>query len=153
MNLPFLRQLPGIGRRPLLRIVAEPAAKGTGAEAALQHLLTELPELLMMAVVTAEAGQVLASYTTQPELWPSGAALAWASVIRQLHAAAASSDPEQPTPPQLEEILTTLPTQLHLLRLRPGGSHFLYLVVDIHDTNLALARELMRQAIDLLTVI
>jgi hypothetical protein len=48
-------------------------------------------------------------------------------------------------------MLTTLRSQLHLLRLQPGGRHFLYLVADAHDTNLALARELVRQAINLLS--
>ena len=145
MNLPFLRHLPGLGRQPLHRIVA--ATGATTAEAALQHLLAELPELLMAAVVATDSGQVLASYTSQPHLKPSSAAPFWAAMAQQLQAsqAAQGQADEQPT-----EVLTTLLSQLHLLRLQPDGRQFLYLVVDARDTNLALARELVHQSIDLL---
>ena len=142
MNLPFLRHLPSLGRRPLHRLVADTP----GVAAALQHLLAELPELLMTAVVAASSGQVVGSYTTQPDLWPAAAAPFWTAMVQQASQAAQGQGEEQ-----LEEILTTLPTQLHLLRLCPDGQLLLYLAVGAHDTNLALARELMRQAIDLLT--
>ncbi|MGI4740970.1 MAG: hypothetical protein ACRYG7_37860 [Janthinobacterium lividum] len=145
MNLPFLRHLPGLGRQPLHRIVA--ATGATTAEAALQHLLAELPELLLAAVVATDSGQVLASYTSQPQLKPSSAAPFWVASVRQLQASQAA---QQQAEEQPEEVLTTLHSQLHLLRLQPGGQYFLYLAADARDTNLALAREVMRQAIDLL---
>ena len=44
--------------------------------------------------------------------------------------------------------MTTLASQLHLLRLGADGQHLLYLMVEEHDTNLALAREIMRQAMN-----
>ena len=145
MNLPFLRHLPGLGRPPLHRIVA--AAGATAAEAALHHLLAELPELLLVVVVAVGSGQVLASYTSQPQLKPSHGAPFWVALVQQLQASqAAQGQPDE----QLEEVLTTLHSQLHLLRLQDNGRHLLYLVVDAHDTNLALARELVRQAIKLL---
>jgi hypothetical protein len=146
MNLPFLRHLPGLGRQPLNRIVATTGA--AAAEACLQHLLAELPELLLAAVVKTESGQVLASYTSQPQLKPTGAAPFWTAIVQQLQASqAAQGQPDE----QLTEVLTTLLSQLHLLRLQLSGQHFLYLVVDAHDTNLALARELVHQAINLLS--
>ncbi|RZK21563.1 MAG: hypothetical protein EOO56_11170 [Hymenobacter sp.] len=134
--------MPSLGRRPLHRIVAD----APGAAAALHHLLGELPELLMAAVVATGSGRVVASYTSQPDLWPAAAASCWTAMVQQQASQAAQSQGDE----QLEEILTTLPTQLHLLRLRPDGQQLLYLAVDAHDTNLALARELMRQAIVLL---
>lgn len=149
MNLPFLRHLPKLGRRPLYRIVAANTVAATRAEAALQHLLAELPELLLAAVVAVESGQVLASYTSQPQLWPSLAASAWAALVHQLQSSQAAQGQGDE---KLEEVLATLPAQLHLLRLQPGGHYFLYLVVDTSDTNLALARELARQTIDLLSI-
>lgn len=145
MNLPFLRRLPGLGRPPLHRVVA--ATGATAAEAALRHLLAELPELLMAAVVASASGQVLASYTSHAQLAPARAAPFWAAAVQQVQAhQAAQAVAEQPA-----EILTTLPAQLHLLRVQPGGQHVLGLVVDAHDTNLALARELVRQAMNELT--
>jgi hypothetical protein len=143
MNLPFLRKLPGIGRRPLFQVVASSEAVATGAEAALQYLLAELPEMLMATVIATESGKVLASYTTQPQLRPSSAAPFWTAAVQQLQAsqAAQGSDSEQ-----LEEVLVTLPTQLHLLHLAPTGQYLLCLAIAVADTNLALAREIMRQA-------
>ncbi len=147
MNLPFLRHLPGMGRRPLFRVVAKAEAAATGAESSLQYLLTELPELLMAAVLATGSGQVLACYATQPELWPSAAAPFWLAAAQQLQASQAAQAQEAE---QVEELLTTLPTQLHLLRLAPNGQYLLGLAIADADTNLALAREIMRQAIALL---
>lgn len=146
MNLPFLRHLPGLGRQPLHQVVATTGA--TAAAVVLHHLLAELPELLMAAVVKADSGQVLASYTSQPQLKPHSAAPFWTALVQQLQAGqvAQGQADEQPA-----ELLTTLRSQLHLLRVQPSGQHFLYLVVDAHDTNLALARELVHQAINLLS--
>jgi hypothetical protein len=150
MNLPFLRHLPGMGRRPLLRVVASAEAAAIGAASSLEYLLAELPELLMAAVIAPDSGQVLASYATQPQLWPNAAAPFWTAAVQQLRASQAA---QSEVPEQLEEILVTLPTQLHLLRLAPNGQHLLCLAVAAADTNLALAREIMRQAIALMNTI
>lgn len=147
MNLPFLRHLPGRGRRLLHQVVAGAEATTTGAESSLQYLLAELPELLMAAVIATDSGRVLAHYTTQPELWPNAAAPFWMAAMQQLQASQAAQAQETE---QVEELLTTLPTQLHLLRLAPTRHYLLCLAIADADTNLALAREIMRQAIALL---
>jgi len=147
MNLPFLQHLPGLGRRPLLRVVASSNATATGAEASLQYLLAELPELLMAAVVATGSSQVLASYTTQPQLWASAAAPFWTAAVRQVQASQTAQGSEAE---ELEEMMVTLPTQLHLLHLTPTGQYLLCLAIADADTNLALAREIMRQATSLL---
>jgi hypothetical protein len=148
MNLPFLRHLPGLGRRPLFKVVASAEATATGADAALHYLLAELPELLMAAVIATGSGQVLASYATQPQLWPGTAAPFWTTAVQQLQASQAAQHSEAE---QLEEILVTLPTQLHLLHLGPTGEYLLCLAIAAADTNLALAREIMRQATSLMS--
>ncbi len=145
MNFPFLRHLPSLGRPPLHRVVA--ATGAAAAEAALRHLLAELPELLLVMVAETESGQVLASYTSQPQLKPGSTTPFWRAIVQQLHASQAAQGQADE---QLSELLTTLASQLHLLRLQPGGQQFIYLVVDAHETNLALARELMQQATKLL---
>lgn len=149
MNLSFLRHLPGLGRRPLFQVVAGPDATATRAAAALHHLLAELPELLMAAVVATDSTQVLASYATQPQWWPSAAAPFWLATVQQLQASQAAQGSESE---QLEEILMTLPTQLHLLHLAPTGHYLLCLAIADADTNLALAREIMRQATSLMSI-
>ena len=51
---------------------------------------------------------------------------------------------------EVEEVLLTLSGQLHLLRLRPGSQQVLFMAISQHDTNLALARQLAQQAVQLL---
>ena len=62
------------------RIVA--VAGATSAEAALQQLLDELPELLLAVVVAIGSGQVLASYASQPQLKPNAAAPFWIALVQ-----------------------------------------------------------------------
>ena len=102
----------------------------------------------MAAVVATGSGQVLASYTTQPQLWPSAAAPFWTAAVQQLQASQAAQGAESE---ELEEILVTLPTQLHLLHLAPPKQYLLCLAIAAADTNLALAREIMRQATALMS--
>lgn len=147
MNLPFLRHLPGLGRQLPARVIPESAA--AAAKATLQRLLTELPELLLAAVIEVESGQAVASYTSQPQLRLTAAAPFWAASVRQLQA---SQVAQQQAEEQPEEILITMLSQLHLLRLPPTGHYCLYLAVDAQDTSLALAREVLRQSTKLMII-
>jgi hypothetical protein len=104
-------------------------------------LLAELPDLLMAAVVDVDTGKPLASYTSDGALRPSAVAGFNAEAVCQVRASlAAQGTPQE----KVEEMLFTLPSQLHLLRLAPTGRTFLYLAVDRRDTNLGIAREVMR---------
>ncbi len=47
---------------------------------------------------------------------------------------------------KIEDILITLSSQLHLIKLTDDGKKFIYLVVSSRDTNLASARELLCQS-------
>jgi hypothetical protein len=146
MNLSFLQHLPGLGRRPLFRVVAGTDTAAAGAASVLEYLLAELPELLLAAVVATDSGKVLASYATHPQQWPSAAAPFWVAAVEQLQA---SQQAQGPAPEQPAEILVTLPTQLHLLHLAPDGRYLLGLAIAAADTNLALARGILRQAASL----
>ncbi|UOQ78799.1 hypothetical protein MUN84_09825 [Hymenobacter sp. 5516J-16] len=123
-------------------VSAAAGAEKVSAERIIHHLLAGLPELLGAAVVEVESGQALASYTTSREFNLSKVVGFNAEVVRQQGRALAALQlgPEE----QLEEILITLHSQLHLLRLLPDGRRFLYVAVDCRDTNLGIAREVMR---------
>ncbi|GAB3638479.1 hypothetical protein GCM10027422_40690 [Hymenobacter arcticus] len=145
MNLPFLRYIPGLGGPPIREVVAGSGAASGPATAALHYLLTELPELLLAAVLDLPTGQLLATYAAERHYQPSLVAQSVAAVVqqaKQLHQGQADEE--------LEEVLLTLSGQLHLLRLRPGSQQVLFLAVGRHDTNLALARQLAQQAAQLL---
>lgn len=146
MKIPFLRHLPLLSGPPIRQVVAGAGHHlADGATAALQHLLTELPDLLLAAVLEVATGQPLATYAAERDYQPSLLATPTAAAVRQLQASQAAQGPAAEA---LQEVVLTLPSQLHLLRLRPGGQQFLYLAVDTRDTNLAIARQLMQQAIE-----
>lgn len=136
MKLPFLRYLPGLGSPPVRQVVGSP---GSPAEAALHYLLAELPELLLAAVLDLPSGQLVATYAAERAYQPSLLAASVAAVVQQAHLMGQAD--EEPA-----EVLLTLASQLHLVRLRPGGQQAIYLAIGSRDTNLALARELARQA-------
>ncbi|RAK68155.1 hypothetical protein [Hymenobacter edaphi] len=140
MNIPFLQKLTG---PPLHQVVgAGPAsAARSAAESVLHRVLGGLPEVLAAAVVRIEGGQLLASYTTARELNPGKVAGFNAEVVRQQRLAlAALGQPDE----ALEDILITLRTQLHLLRVLADGRRVLYVAVDCRDTNLGIARDVLR---------
>jgi hypothetical protein len=51
---------------------------------------------------------------------------------------------------KIEDILMTLSNQMHLIKLSSDGKKFIYLVASSRDTNLAIARDVMRQGAELL---
>lgn len=143
MHIPFLQRLQGLTGPAVNKIVAA----GTGpekvaAERIIQQVLAGLPELLGAAVVQLVSGQALALYTSSREFNLSKVLSFNTEVVRQQQKALAALQlgPDE----QLEEILITLHSQLHLLRLLPDGQRFLYVAVDCRDTNLGIAREVMR---------
>ena len=147
MNIPFLKQLQRL-TGPAAQVV-ELAATGPGRapiEGAMRHLLAELPDLLMAAVVEVATGNPLATYTAERSLRPAAVAGFHAEAVRQVQAAQRATGAAGQ---QLEEMLLTLPSQLHLLHLGPDGQVFVYLAVESRDTNLGIARAVMRGAIAL----
>jgi hypothetical protein len=107
MKLPFLRYLPGLGSPPVRQVAGGP---GTPATAALHYLLAELPELLLAAVLDLPTGQLLATYAAERGYQPSLLAAPVVAVVQLLQQ-------QSPAPEQPVEILLTLASQLHLVRL------------------------------------
>ncbi len=143
MKLPFLRYLPGLGSPPVRQVVGRPGTPSGPAEVALHYLLAELPELLLAAVLDLPTGQLLATYAAERGCQPSLLAAPVAAVVQLLQQQSPAS--EQPA-----EVLLTLASQLHLVRLRPGSQQVLFLAIGSHDTNLALLRQLAENAVQLL---
>lgn len=147
MKIPFLKQLQrltGPAANEVVVVVNGPAS--VGIEQAMRHLLAELPDLLMAAVMDVATGKPLATYTADRDLRPSVVGGFNAEAVRQMQASFAA----QGIVDSLEEMLFSLPRQMHLLHLVPSGRLFIYLAVDHRDTNLAIAREVMRGGIRLL---
>ncbi|MBC6700149.1 hypothetical protein H8B14_18625 [Hymenobacter sp. BT190] len=100
-----------------------------------------LPELLAVAVVELATNKVLAKYSSSAQLQPEKAAMHNAEVVRQKQRALkALALPNE----KIEDILITLREQLHLLRVSQNGNWLLYLIVSPQDTNLAIARDVLK---------
>ena len=107
---------------------------------AVQNIINDLPGLLAVAVVDISSGMSLASHSNS-SINPDTAAAYNTEVVKQKQKAMQALKLQGET---IEDILITLSNQLHLIKLNPAGSKFIYLVVNSRDTNLAIAREVLR---------
>lgn len=106
-----------------------------------QDVITDLPGLVAIAVVDINSGMSLASHSNSPALNPDTAAAYNTEVVKQKQKAMAAL---KLTGESIQDILISLSNQLHLIRLNDAGNKFIYLVVNSRDTNLAIAREVLR---------
>ena len=114
---------------------------------AVQNIINDLPQLVAVAIVEVQSGMCLASHTTSPTLNPETAAAYNTEVVKQKQKAMAAL---KLTDEKIDDILITLTNQLHLIKLFDEGKKFIYLVVNKRDTNLAIARDVLRQQAELL---
>lgn len=115
-------------------------ATNTPAGQAVQNILNDLPTLLAVAVVDISSGMSLASHTNST-INPDTAAAYNTEVVKQKQKAIGALKLQGEA---IDDILITLKNQLHLLKLVGDGKKFIYLVVNPRDTNLAIAREVVR---------
>ncbi len=112
-----------------------------------QQILNDLPTLLAVAVVDTTSGMAMASHSNSASLNPETAAAYNAEVVKQKQKAMTALKLKNES---IEDILITLTTQSHLIRLIDGGKKFIYLAVNPRDTNLAIARDVLRSAAELM---
>jgi len=106
-----------------------------------QGIIADLPSLIAVAVVDATSGMSLASHSNSPSINPDTAAAYNTEVVKQKQKAMSAL---KLTNEKIEDILISLSSQSHLLKLTDNGTKFIYLVVSSRDTNLAIAREVLR---------
>ena len=110
-----------------------------------QDVLNDLPGLVAIAVVDITSGMALASHSNSPTLNPETAAAYNTEVVKQKQKAISAL---KLSGERIEDILITLTNQLHLLKLNTAGTKFIYLVVNVRETNLAIAREVLRNHVE-----
>ena len=113
---------------------------------AVQNIINDLPGLLAVAVVDISSGMSLASHSNS-SINPDTAAAYNTEVVKQKQKAIQALKLQGET---IDDVLITLNNQLHLLKIVNDGKKFIYLVVNSRDTNLAIAREVVRAQADLL---
>ena len=109
---------------------------------AVQNIINDLPQLVAVAIVDTQSGMTLASHTNSPTLNPETAAAYNTEVVKQKQKAMTAL---KLTGETIDDILITLTNQIHLINLVDGGKKFIYLAVNSRDTNLAIARDILRQ--------
>jgi hypothetical protein len=115
------------------------------AESVVRRVVQELPDFITVAIVDAASGRILAGQWAGHSGGAVEVAAANAEIVQQTRLAieALQLGPEE----SLEDILITLRRQLHLLRILPTQNWLLYLAVRTQDTNLALARAVLRNMV------
>lgn len=124
-----------------------PYAVNTPAGQAVQNIIDDLPQLIAVAIVEVSSGMCLASHSNSPTLNPETAAAYNTEVVKQKMKAMAAL---KLTGEKIDDILITLTNQLHLINLLDDGKKFIYLAVSSRDSNLAIARDVLRQQAELL---
>ena len=119
-----------------------PYSDSTPAGRAVQGIIADLPGLIAVAVVDTDTGMNMASHSNSEQLNPDLAA-AYNTQVVKLNLKAVNT--LNLNCGQLEDILVTVSEQYHVIKLLNEGAMFLYLAVNSLDTNLAIAREVMRQ--------
>ncbi|SFQ79121.1 hypothetical protein [Hymenobacter arizonensis] len=114
---------------------------------AVQNIINDLPQLIAVAIVEVSSGMCLASHSNSPALNPETAAAYNTEVVKQKQKAMSAL---KLTGEKIDDILISLTNQLHLINLLDDGKKFIYLAVNSRDTNLAIARDVLRQQSDLL---
>jgi predicted regulator of Ras-like GTPase activity (Roadblock/LC7/MglB family) len=107
----------------------------------IEDIINDLPGLMAVAVVDVTSGMALGSHSNSPSINPETAAAYNTEVVKQKQKAMAALKLQGET---IEDILITLTNQLHLIKLNPAGNKFIYLAVNSRETNLAIAREVLR---------
>ncbi len=140
MKLPFLHRF-STAEAAISYPRAISAADKARFGAIINGILRDLPDLLAVSVVELRSGEVVATQHIGGKLNPAKAAGYNAEVIRQKQQAIRALGLSDEA---IEDILVTLTTQWHVLRPLPGGRHFVHLMVNIRDTNLAVARTVLQ---------
>jgi predicted regulator of Ras-like GTPase activity (Roadblock/LC7/MglB family) len=120
-------------------------SKNSPAGKAVDAIITDLPSLVAVAVVDINSGMALASHSNSPSLNPETAAAYNTEVVKQKQKAMSAL---KLTGEKIEDILITLSNQSHLLKLNSAGNKFIYLAVNSRETNLAIAREVLRTHVE-----
>ena len=124
-----------------------PYAINTPAGQAVQNIIDDIPQLIAVAIVDVSSGMCLASHSNSPTINPETAAAYNTEVVRQKQKAMSAL---KLSGEKINDILITLTNQFHLINLLEDGKKFIYLAVNQRDTNLAIAREVLRQQADIL---
>lgn len=117
-------------------------AKDSKVGQAIDAIIADLPGTVAIAIVDLSSGMALGSHSAIPSFDPDMASAYNAEVIKQKQKAINAL---RLTGETIEDILITLTNQIHLIKLIGGGKYFIYYVANQRDTNIAMARSILRK--------
>ena len=146
MKIPFFDLFLGGNPNPETLKTTYDSSLSAGNKALFGKLLTavaqELPDLLAVSIISLKSGELMATRHVTGKSNPAKSAAYNAEIIKQKQQAIQAlglADEEA-----IEDILISLSSQWHILRLLPGNRHFIHLMVSMRVTNLGIAREVLR---------
>jgi len=136
MKIPFLS-------KPTIKKVTGEAFGTERAQLAtfVDKFLQELPELLALSVVEIKSGKMLAAYTSQASFDPYKLTAPNTKVVREFQNALTTS---WLSGQQMNDLAIVLEDQFHIIRLLADKRRYCYLAIKSSDTNMAIARDIMR---------
>lgn len=126
-----------------------PYSKDTKVGRVVDKIISEVPGLIAISVVELKSGMSLASYTNSPTYDIDAASAYLAEVVRQEQKALTAM---RLTNEEIEDILITLSTQIHLIKILNNVDYFIQVAASTKDTNLGLVRSVLRRYVDELVV-
>lgn len=145
MKIPFLSRFMADGSVSAGPKITYAPSVSAGSKARfgqlLANILRDLPDLVAVSVLDLRGGTLLATHHAPGKLNPAKAAAYHAEVVRQKQKALEALGLAEEA---IDDVLITLTTQWHLLRLLPGDRYVVHLLVGMRDTNLGIAREVLR---------
>lgn len=103
---------------------------------AIARIESEVAGVIATAAVDLESGMTLASKTNRPDFDLTVASAYNSELVKQKMKIMRALNLKS----SLEDMLLTLTDQIHVIRLLPGGTGFLYLAADRSATNVAILR-------------
>lgn len=126
-----------------------PYSKDTKVGRVVDKIISEVPGLIAISVVELKSGMSLASYTNSPTYDIDAASAYLAEVVRQEQKALTAM---RLTNEEIEDILITLSTQIHLIKILNNVDYFIQVAASTKDTNLGFVRSVLRRYVDELVV-
>jgi hypothetical protein len=117
-------------------------SKDTKLGQTIEKIISEIPGLITVSIIDINSGMSLASHSANPSFDPEIASAYNAEVVKQKIKAITAL---RLTGETIDDILISLTTQIHLLKVLPNANYFIYAVASSRDVNLAIARSVLKK--------
>ncbi|MFY0599089.1 MAG: hypothetical protein JXR03_05425 [Cyclobacteriaceae bacterium] len=108
----------------------------------MEAMENDVKGIIAVAIVEMESGMTLVSKSFAKNFDPEVASAYNVEVVKAKLAAMKALKLEKTD--SIDDILITLTSQIHLLKITPSAKHLIYLAVDSKEANLGMVRSILR---------